>query len=465
MRDAALGRLAATPVADAFRALDAHRVGWVVLPNVVVQDPGVALSVDVALLHPQLGVALLGVLRPPAPVAAPTLRARVAELPAPAGLGRLPVVALHVPPQELPALAGRLEAAFARRPRPTSLPDNWIDAVRPLLEPASEELGDLVPRFAAVPAWLGQPFAATAGAAAVLLAFVLGAGLTWPGAKPQGPRESSAMLSRGIGSEQARSGERASVPPPTMVPAPPIAVLAGVERPDAFGGLDRGGLPVAQPFALPPAVAAPRSVPMMVPPHAGDAPVPAWLATVPALPPATTPEPTTVAGVSLPKPPIATLEPTVYAATAVPAGRVADGFPFDPGGVGLEVSASRLLPPSAAAGRPPSGPAQFDEWPDRSAPSRSVQPPAWRLPTQAAGQPFRAVPANPAFASPRPVTVGLSPAAQGSAPTVSALAGVEPRGAPRAAGRGCVDFLIRAQLEEEFSHAERMRSGRCLGDR
>lgn len=125
--------------------------GWISLPDCLLEPrpmegrPAATILVPMALLHPEFGVALLGVPGAVAEAAAAAFRQRLEDARFPAIFpGHLPVVTLAMLPGEPLNLRRRLAAAFAAVP-PLELAggDGWITLVsrllqtRPLVRPPS----------------------------------------------------------------------------------------------------------------------------------------------------------------------------------------------------------------------------------------------------------------------------------------------------------------------------------------
>jgi hypothetical protein len=115
--------------------------GWISLPDCLleprpVEGPATTILVPMALLHPEFGVALLGVPGAVAEAAAAAFRQRLEDARFPAIFpGHLPVVTLAMLPGEPLNLRRRLAAAFAAVP-PLDLAggDGWITLVSRLLQ-------------------------------------------------------------------------------------------------------------------------------------------------------------------------------------------------------------------------------------------------------------------------------------------------------------------------------------------
>ena len=226
--------------------------GWIGLPDCVLQNADApAVSIPLTLLHPEFGIALLGVPEEQGAAAEAALRQRldaarfVAIFP-----GHLPVVTLAMMPGEPLNLQRRLAAAFAGLP-PLDLAggDGWVAVVRramlsrPPMRPARPgvEAANL-PRRPAVAAnqgfglrgWVWPMAGVTVFA--VLIGVVLGlshpGGETAPvrtGADPQPQPSASAPAPVPVPAPQAS----APVPPsPRLAPAlPPPSALAPAPAP------------------------------------------------------------------------------------------------------------------------------------------------------------------------------------------------------------------------------------------
>ena len=265
--------------------------GWISLPECTLSGgPGPEVAIPLVLLHPEVGVALLGVPPAAAPVAEAALRERLESARFSSIFsGHLPVVSLAMLPGEPLNLRRRLAAAFATVP-PLELGggDGWVNVVRRallvrppirlvspvVLPPEDEEAAAPArsmrpsPRHGRQRNWI-LPLAGLTGAG-VLVGLMLGLHGTPPdlgtGAEMVQPPTTSAA-----------PAQPAAPPPPSQAPtqAPAQAEMVPRTRPEAAPP------PVVRQQALPPAMAA---APPAIPPAAPTQPAPTQAAPTPATP-------------------------------------------------------------------------------------------------------------------------------------------------------------------------------------
>ncbi len=233
--------------------------GWISLPDCLLEPrpvagvPATTILVPMALLHPEFGVALLGVPGAVAEAAAAAFRQRLEDARFPAIFpGHLPVVTLAMLPGEPLNLRRRLAAAFAAVP-PLNLAggDGWITLVsrllqtRPLIRPPGPRrmrpaAADPVVADAGLP-W--RSFAPLLGLAGGGLLIGLLVGLSQ---QPSAPAE---------------SGTEAAPRPVASAPPPPRAEVPVPERPPERLPERQAALPSPPPPAVPaPPAAAPPAV-------------------------------------------------------------------------------------------------------------------------------------------------------------------------------------------------------------
>lgn len=238
--------------------------GWIGLSDCLLQNAEVpAIAVPLVLLHPEFGVALLGVPAAQSAAAETALRMRldaarfVAIFP-----GHLPVVTLSILPGDPLNLQRRLAAAFAALP-PLDLAggDGWISVVqRALMTRAPIRLARPGVEAANLPPRASRPAAAwrgwvwpMAGLTTVALLVGLVLGLTH---QPAGNAPILTGAEAPPEPDSSQAGGRAGGAPP--VAPPPVAQLPGLAAPTA---------PAPMAPSPPPA---PRTAARPAPPVAAD---------------------------------------------------------------------------------------------------------------------------------------------------------------------------------------------------
>lgn len=307
--------------------------GWTGVTNcTLIGAQGRAILVPLVLLHPETGVALVGVPAQAAAEAEAALRHRLEAARFSAIFaGHLPVVALPGPPDDLSRFDERLPAAFAKGP-PLGVAggDGWVSVVRrALLARASIRLVSPPPPEAAQPeapqatvappplrrrrrGWV-LPLAGLAG-----LGVVAGLAIGLTSLPPADPNSGTEVPPRPASSLRS-DASFADAPPPDPAPAP--AVPAPASQAPASQAL-------ASPTTASPAQVSPdRALPPQAPP-AGPAPAAeaaraAPTQAVPAQPAPAEPAPTQSASV-LPVPPPPPPAPPRQPVAAQPAAPVPD---------------------------------------------------------------------------------------------------------------------------------------------
>ncbi|MBL6078931.1 SH3 domain-containing protein [Belnapia sp. T18] len=261
--------------------------GWISLSDCLLEPrpvegmPANTILVPMALLHPEFGVALLGVPGAVAEAAAAAFRKRLEDARFPAIFpGHLPVVTLAMLPGEQLNLRRRLAAAFAAVP-PLDLAggDGWITLVgrllqtRPLVRPPSpgpRRQRSAPPRQAAVAAHLAEParfaspnlpwrnFAPMLGLAGggLLIGLVLGLNHTPSEPQQTGTEAPARPVSSASPPPSPRAEapalqppppqRQASLPPPPVAPAPaptPAPAPPAIIQPPADPAAGSAGLP------------------------------------------------------------------------------------------------------------------------------------------------------------------------------------------------------------------------------
>ena len=211
--------------------------GWIGLPDCVLQNADApAVSIPLTLLHPEFGIALLGVPEGQGAAAEAALRQRldaarfVAIFP-----GHLPVVTLAMMPGEPLNLQRRLAAAFAGLP-PLELAggDGWVAVVRramlsrPPMRPArpGPEAANLPRRPAAANQGFGLRGWVWPMAGVTVVALLVGVvlGLSHPGGGTAPVRTGADPQPQASASAQAPAPAPAPGLAPALVPAPQASV-------------------------------------------------------------------------------------------------------------------------------------------------------------------------------------------------------------------------------------------------
>jgi hypothetical protein len=127
--------------------------GWCCVPQAVVRAYGEEGLIDLVVLQPERGAALVALLQPGEEASPEEARAAFCAMLADEGFGarfggELPVVALTVQRAAADEIATEVERAFAAMPRP-SLAEAWVDWLAERLAPAPPVAAQPLPRLVA----------------------------------------------------------------------------------------------------------------------------------------------------------------------------------------------------------------------------------------------------------------------------------------------------------------------------
>ncbi|MFZ4405955.1 MAG: hypothetical protein ACOYOH_01375 [Paracraurococcus sp.] len=267
--------------------------GWVVLPRAVIGGAGEApVTIDIVLLHPARGIALLEAAPRWTPGAPARLRRRLALAQFAAIFpGHLPILHLPLQRDALEGLPPCLAAAFAQE-APLDLPggDAWMAVVqRALLAPAAAT-GTATRRRGRMAGLAGLALTAALGAAFLLLR---------PAGAPEGPPRVLERLASGVVPAEAAAANLPTEAGPIAVPDP--GTSGQPDRPPPVGDAEPADHAEAGPPPLPgpppeqlAAPLPPPAPPPLTAPPPGPAPfavAPAPIGATPTAPPAADPDP------------------------------------------------------------------------------------------------------------------------------------------------------------------------------